>query len=75
MRQSNYTMLRELLKANLNNSVNIQVAKIFCEDEDALDGCIGVGSEHPPQRRVLIRTAMVLGVTAVTKPEYRTSLL
>jgi hypothetical protein len=52
-------MLRELLKANLNNSVNIQVAKIFCEDEDALDGCIGVGSEHPPQRRVLIRTAMV----------------
>lgn len=33
-------MLRELFKTNLNNSVNIQVAKILCEDEDALDGCI-----------------------------------
>ena len=46
-------MLRELLKANLNNSVNVPVTKILCEDEDALDGCIGVGSGQLPQRRVL----------------------
>ena len=42
------------------------VTKILCEDEDALDGCIWVGSEHLPHRRVLIRTAMIFGVMVVT---------
>lgn len=46
-------MFRKLLKTNLNNSVNIQVTEILCEDEDALDGCIGVGSGRLPQRRAL----------------------